>query len=837
MKRSSRISVAGKAAGLTLLFCVGGLEARELAPQPAGLILQTGSVNGNPVVLRGPDSSQQLVATLEHTDGSVSDATRSVAYSAEPTGIVVISPEGRVTPVGNGEAVVRVSLGDHQAEATLRVEQIETPLRISFPNEVVPVFTKYGCNGGGCHGKSSGQNGFRLSLLGFEPQEDFEHLVKEARGRRLFPASPRHSLLLRKATGELPHGGGSRLGEEAPEYLTLLRWIEQGTPYGETSDPVVQRVQVYPRERILPPGAEQQLQVTAIYSDGTARDISRVAQYESNQKEMAEVSGTGLITLGQVPGDAAVMIRFQEFVDVFRVTIPLGAPVESLPDPRNFIDELVFEKLRTLGLPPSGVCDDATFLRRVTVDITGRTPALEETRAFLADESPEKRAALVDRLLESTAYADYFANKWSAILRNKRRDDKYQRGTFAFHAWLQESLHANKPFDRLISELVSASGEAGRNPAVNWFRAVDQREEQLQDVAQVFLGVRLQCAQCHHHPFEKWSQRDYHGFAAFFAQIGRKPGLQPGEQLVFHQYGKASVRNPKTNEDLPPMPLGGPPLDLEPEMDPRLALADWMTAPDNPFLSRMLVNRYWKHFLGRGLVEPEDDIRLTNPPTNPKLLDALAGHFTESGFDLKKLVRTICTSATYQLEALPNQHNTGDRQNYSRFFPRRLAAEVLLDAVDTLTGVPTLFSGQPAGVRAVQLPDDRFNADSYFLTVFGRPEMDSACECERTNDANLAQSLHLLNSKAIQDKLTHPQGVAAVYAADPRPDVEKVEELYLRAFARWPSGDEIRVAIEYLEKKKRDVENSGAEGPSHQQIAYEDMLWALINTKEFLFNH
>ncbi|HUF61102.1 MAG TPA: DUF1549 domain-containing protein [Verrucomicrobiales bacterium] len=837
MNRSTRSRIAVKATGIALLLVAGGLPAGEVDPEPVGLVLRSGGVHGNPGVLRGPDSSQQLVATLESADGSVSDATRSVSYSAEPSGIVMITPDGRATPVGNGETVVRVSLGEHQAEARLEVKQAETPLRINFPNEVVPVFTKYGCNGGGCHGKSAGQNGFRLSLLGFEPQEDFEHLVKEARGRRIFPASPRYSLLLRKATGELPHGGGSRLGEETPEYLTLLRWIEQGTPYGETSDPVVQRVEVYPRERILPAGAEQQLQVTAFYSDGTARDTSRVAQYESNQKEMAEVSGTGLVALGQIPGDAAIMIRFQEFVDVFRVTIPLGAPVESLPEPRSFVDELVFEKLRTLGLPPSGLCDDATFLRRVSMDITGKAPALEETRAFLADGSPGKRTALVDRLLESTAYADYFANKWSAILRNKRRDDKYQRGTFAFHAWLRENLDANEPFDRLITQLVAASGEAGRNPAVNWFRAVDKREEQLQDVAQVFMGVRLQCAQCHHHPFEKWSQRDYHGFAAFFSQIGRKPGLQPGEQLVFHQYGKASVRNPKTNEDLPPMPLGDAPLELEPEMDPRLALAEWMTAPDNPFFSRMLVNRYWKHFLGRGLVEPEDDIRLTNPPTNPKLLDALAEHFTESGFDLKGLVRTICTSATYQLEALPNQYNAGDRQNYSRFFPRRLPAEALLDAVDALTGVPTPFSGQPAGVRAVQLPDDRFNADSYFLTVFGRPEMDSACECERTNDANLAQSLHLLNSKAIQDKLSHPQGVAAVYAADPRSDEEKVRELYLRAFARLPSGDEARVALQYLERKKQEVANSGEAGVSYRQIAYEDMVWALINTKEFLFNH
>ncbi len=794
---------------------------------------------GRDALLLGPDASQQLVVTATLEDGSLKDVTREVELLAEPHGVVTIDQVGEVIPKSNGIAQVTAKIGGLQATTPVRVEQVETIQPINFPNEIVPLFTKFGCNGGGCHGKSEGQNGFRLSLLGFEPTEDYDYLVKEGRGRRLFPAAPEHSLLLRKGIGELPHGGGERLDKESPEYHTVIRWIEQGMPYGKDTDPVVERIEVLPKQMIVKPEAQQQLQVTAHYSDGSTRDVTRVVQYESNQKDMAEVSKTGLVTMASQTGDIAVMIRFQELVDVFRATIPLGAPVDSLPPANNFIDERVYAKLKTLGLPPSDPCDDATFLRRTGIDIAGRLPQPEEVRAFMASDDPNKRAYWVDELLEGTDYADYFANKWNAILRNKRRKGTDQRGNYAFHSWIRQSLHENKPFNEFITELVAATGEIGHNPAVAWFRAVNKREEQLQDVAQVFLGVRLQCAQCHHHPYEKWSQQDYYGFSAFFSQIGRKPGLQPGEEMIFHRPGVAQDKNPKNNQTVKPTPLGAPTLELAAETDPRRELARWMTAKDNPFMARMLVNRYWKHFFGRALVEPEDDMRVTNPATNPELLDALANHFIESSFNLKELVRTICNSQTYQLSALPNQYNEEDKQNYSRFYPRRLTAEVLLDSIDSLTNVPTAFPGQPVSTRAVQLPDDSFNSSSYFLTVFGRPEMDSACECERTQDANLAQSLHLLNSKGIQDKLAHDNGRAAALAnAQDQPNTEKIEDLYIRAFSRLPNSEETSIALAYLEKKRQAAKDKKPEEQATaEREAFEDIIWALVNTKEFLFNH
>jgi hypothetical protein len=791
------------------------------------------------VRLVGPDATQQLVVTGTSNDGSAIDVSREVRYIVEPTGIVSVAANGEIKPLANGEATVTATMGSLASSAAFQVAEVETVQAINFPNEVVPLFTKFGCNGGGCHGKSEGQNGFKLSLLGFEPAEDFDHLVKEGRGRRLFPAAPEHSLLLRKGIGELPHGGGARMDKESPEYKTVVRWIEQGMPYGKDDDPIVERIEVYPRQQIVKPRAEQQLQVTAFYSNGTTKDVTRVVSYESNQKEMAEVTNTGLVTMADQTGDIAIMIRFQELVDVFRATIPLGAPVETLPPVNNFIDELVYQKLQTLGLPPSDPCDDATFVRRTSIDVSGRLPDPEAVQDFMASNDPNKRAYWIDELLTSTDYADYFANKWSAILRNKRRKATDKRGNYAFHSWVRQSLHENRPFDEFITELVAASGEIGHNPAVAWFRAVDKRQDQLQDIAQVFLGVRLQCAQCHHHPYEKWSQKDYYSFSAFFSQVGRKEGLQPGEQIIYHKPGAASDKHPKTNETLKPKPLGSDILNLSPDQDPREELARWMTSRDNPFLARMLVNRYWKHFFGRALVEPEDDMRVTNPATNPELLDALAAHFVDSGFDLKQLVRSICNSQTYQLSALPNEHNQSDKQNYSRFYPRRLTAEVLLDSIDDLTDRPTNFPGQPVATRAVQLPDDSFNADSYFLTVFGRPEMDSACECERTQDANLAQSLHLLNSKGIQDKLADGNGRAARLAkAKEQPFPEKMEDLYLRAFARVPNAEEVAFAESYLNNKREQGKGKPAEEKQKlEQEAFEDMLWALVNTKEFLFNH
>jgi hypothetical protein len=823
--------------------------------------------------LRGADARQQLLATASFNTGLLRDYTREVRYEISPAGVVQVSKTGRVTPLAEGTATITVqvvgqasrlsegrlapgaaNLGETPgsagqkpppprpsglATATLAVtvEDFKNVPTVNFPNQIVPIFTKAGCNSGGCHGKASGQNGFKLSLLGFEPKEDYEHLTMEARGRRLFPAAPDRSLLLLKPTATLPHGGGKRLDVDSDDYKLLLRWIAQGMPYGKPTDPTVAKIEVFPKERTIPLDGEQQLAVVAHYTDGTTEDVTRSALYEPNDKNLAKCDETGLVKVFALPGDVAVMVRYQARVAVFRATIPLGAPVENVPVAKNFIDELVFKKLKTVGMPPSVLCDDSTFIRRSCIDIAGRLPTAEETKRFLADKDPAKREKWIDALLDSTDYAEYFANKWSALLRNKRGAPTHTRGTYAFYDWIRDSFLRNKPYDRFAREIVAASGELTENPPVAWYRQVSNPNAQLEDTAQLFLGLRLQCAQCHHHPFEKWSQQDYYGFAAFFSQVGRKAGAQPGEEIIYARRGVPTATNKKTKQPVPPAGLGEAPVKLSSDDDPRQALADWMSSTNNPFFAKALVNRYWKHFFNRGLVDPEDDMRETNPPTNPELLDALAKNFIASHFDLKNLVRTLCRSQVYQLSSLPNKFNAVDKQYFSRYYPKRLTAEVLLDAVDEATRSDSKFDGLPAGTRAVQLPDNSFNSGSYFLAVFGRPDSSSSCECERSQDASLAQSLHLLNSKEVQDKLTSTNGCAALLAKDTqREDALKVRELYNTVYSREPDKKELELALNHLGKSP--VAKDGKADPKlAKQQGYEDIIWALINTKEFLFNH
>lgn len=721
------------------------------------------------------------------------------------------------------------------ASAVVPAFATDAPRPLNFANDIVPILTKGSCNSGGCHGKSGGQNGFKLSLLGFEPQEDYEHIVKEARGRRVFPGSPEQSLLLTKGTAQLPHGGGKKLDPSSEDYADLVRWIREGMPYGKDTDPKMASISVEPSKLTMPLKGAQQLKVTAHYTDGSTRDVTKRALYEANEKAMAETSETGLVKLFDLPGDVAVMVRYQGKVSTFRATVPLGAPVDKLPAVSNFVDDLVFAKLKTIGMPPSDIADDGTFIRRVTLDLTGRLPTAAEMKDFMASKDANKRTALVDRLLESPDYAEFFANKWSALLRNQRTQPIYARGTYLFWQWIRDSIADNKPYDQFVREVIAASGDLDNSPPVAWYRQVKEQKQQMEDVAQLFLGTRMQCAQCHHHPFEKWSQQDYYGFAAFFANVARKPSTFTGEELIYHKRGIAQTQNIRTKENVMPTSLGGSALKLKPEQDPRFALAEWMSAKDNPFFAHTLVNRYWKHFFNRGLVEPEDDMRETNPPVNPELLSALAADFVKSGYDMKKLIRTIVTSTTYQLSAVPNAHNAKDRQNFSRYYPKRLNAEVLYDAVNTLLDVESNFAGQAPGTRAVALPDNSYNQSTYFLSVFGRPDSSSACECERTQEASLAQSLHLLNAAEIQTQLARGNGRADMLTKDTRPDDDKITDLYHIALSRDPNAQEVRFAHAHLDKKTAG--KTGDEAFKGKKEAYEDILWALLNTKEFLFNH
>ncbi len=812
-------------------------DAEGVKRKVVALQIETGSQKSERgLVLQGADARQQLLVTARLNDGSVRDVTRAVKFEIKPANVIKMDAHGFIAPLADGTATITAKGADGvTAILPVKVERFKSVTPINFGNQIVPIFTKTGCNAGGCHGKAGGQNGFMLSLLGFEPAEDYEHLVKEARGRRLFPAAPERSLLLMKGTAALPHGGGKRLDPGSDDYRLLVRWINQGMPFGNTNDPVVDHIEVFPKERVMSLGGEQQLAVVARYTDGRTEDVTRSALFEPNDKDMARTEETGLVKLYQQPGDVAVMVRYQAKVAVFRATIPLGAAVTNLPAARTFIDELVFKKLKTIGMPPSETTDDSTFLRRVTIDVAGRLPTGEETKAFLADTAPDKRERWVTRLLDSPDYADHFANKWTALLRNKRSDAKQTRMTFAFHSWVRDSLLENKPFNAFVRDLLTASGEVAENPPVAWYRQVRDTTAQLEDTAQVFLGQRLKCAECHHHPFERWSQQDYYSFAAFFSQVGRKAGSQPGEEIIFAKRTAASATNKKTKLAVKPAGLGTNPLSLTADDDARGALADWMTSPENRFFARSLVNRYWKHFFNRGLVEPEDDMRDTNPATNPELFDALAKSFVASGYDLKQLVRTICNSSTYQLSSIPNEYNHVDKQNFSRYYPKRMTAEVLLDSVNAVTKSESKFDGLPVGTRAVQLPDNSFNASSYFLSVFGRPDMSTSCECERSQDASLAQSLHLLNAKDIQEKIARAGGRASSLAEDStRSEDEKVRELYLQAFSREPSPVEISTAKNHIDKT---VKARGDKEIPARREAYEDIVWALLNTKEFLFNH
>ncbi len=819
---------------LSLLLCNLALGANF--DEPKEIEVRFSAYPEDTLSLTGIGARRQIVVTGKYHDGDERDLTRKVRMEARPAGIVEVTTDGWIKPLSDGEATVTIhAAGNLKSSIQVRTSESGQVQRVNFPNEITPLFTKYGCNGGGCHGKSGGQNGFRLSLLGFEPQEDYEYIVKEGRGRRIFPTAPGRSLLLTKATNETPHGGGTKIAKGSLDYNLIHSWIAQGMPYGEKDDPVLEEVAVFPSQRVMDMNGEQQLVVTAKYSDGSLKDVTRSSIFEVNDEEVGEVDLNGYVKAFEQPGDLGVMIRFQSKVTVFRAIVPLGAPVDDLPPASNYVDKHIFTKLKAVGMPPSEICSDSTFIRRVSLDITGRLPTVKATKAFLADRDPAKRDKLIDQLLDSPEYADFFANKWSALLRNKRTKTSYQRGNFAFHGWIRDSLDQNKPYDQFVREVVAASGEVEQHPPVAWYREVKTVQNQLEDVSQLFLGTRIQCAQCHHHPFEKWSQEDYYKLSAFFSQVGREKTRFPDEEMIFHKRGVAKATNKKNNQPVQPAGLGADSPELTVDDDPRHALVDWMSKDGNPFFSHTLVNRYWKHFFGRGLVDPEDDMRETNPSVNPELLEELASTFVANKFDMKQLIRDICRSKTYQFSSIPNDYNVKDKHNFARHYPQRLQAEVLLDSIDDLTQVRTGFSGLPPGTRATMLPDNSYNNGSYFLSVFGRPDNASACECERSGDASLAQSLHLINSKDIQNKLSSGVGRAQKLAKDKdRTDAEKIEELYYVAFARSPKKEELQLALDYL---AREVENEkGQKTPADKGKSYEDIVWAIFNTKEFLFN-
>jgi hypothetical protein len=854
MTHTQRPSLLALAA---LAIAVGPLSAGDLYPEkepaklPASVLpkadeIKTLSVQPEKVSLKGIDDAQQLILTAALAGDKLVDLTHDVKYEAGNDKVVRVTSTGRIVPLTNGTTTVTARYGDKSVQVQVKTESCDVDLPINFGNQIVPIFTKLGCNSGGCHGKASGQNGFKLSLLGFEPELDFTSLVKEARGRRLFPAAPDQSLLLTKAAGQVAHGGGKRLEVGADEYRLIRRWIASGMPFGEKEDPVVTRITVSPTHRVMDRNSKQQFSVQAHYSDGTIEDITRRAQYESNDQEIAVVNEGGLVRTLALSGEAAVMVRYQEHVATFRATVPLGGKTPEYKfEPITTVDKHTLKKWKDLGLVPSELCTDSEFIRRLSLDLTGTLPTPKQVSEFVADKDPKKRDNLVEQLLDSPEYSYYFANKWADILRVKRRNQPDRaKGTFAFHAWIRKSIQKDKPYDEFVRDILGATGDELSSPPTVWYKELNQPQEFVDDAAQVFLGLRLACAQCHHHPYEKWSQDDYWGLAAFFGRIGRKQipiagSAQQGSfRLAVFTTSRGQVLNKKTNKVAPLKPLDGKPIEVGSYEDPRQKLVDWMVEKDNPFFARAVANRYWAHFFNRGIVDPLDDMRITNPPSNPELLDALAKELVDNKFSLKHLIRVIVRSRTYQLSSTPNAYNKHDKQNYARYYPRRMSAEVLFDAVNLVSDSPAGFGGLPgdkhAPTRAIMLPDESF--PSYFLDVFGRPQRISACECERVSEANLAQALHLLNSDEVQNKLARANGRADKIAKDPRPDSEKVDELFLWAFARKPTDEQRTVALEHINKLVGDATKDPNKGLAARKTAYENILWALLNTKEFMFN-
>ena len=797
----------------------------SVAPYPAAL------------KLRGTDDAPQLLLTGKRADGREVDLTAAATYSVSDPKVVRVAADGRVHPLANGTAEITATVNGTTVKVPVTAEAMDAPLPINFANAVVPVLTKLGCNSGGCHGKIQGQNGFRLSLLGFDPPYDFENLLKEARGRRVFPANPDASLLLMKATGQAPHGGGKKMEPGGEEYKVVRRWVASGLPYGKATDPVVTRVSVVPEARTIDRKARQQLAVYAHYSDGQVEDVTRRTQFESNDTEVATVTEAGLVNTQAITGQAAVMIRYQGNVTVFRAVVPRPGDAPAFDfAAKTVVDTHAAKKWRDLGIAPSEACTDEQFARRAHLDITGTLPDAAAVTAFAADKDPAKRDKLVDRLVETPEYAYFFANKWADVLRVKRRNQPNRAyGTFAFHTWIREAVAADKPYDAFVRDIVCAVGDETKAPPAFWYREVQTPENFVDDVSQVFLGQRLACANCHHHPYEKWTQDDYWGVAAFFGRVGKKTVQVPGQTNNNGQTGKqvlfvksaGSVQNKRTGKTADMKPLDAEPMTPGADEDPRQRFADWLVGPKNPFFAKAVANRYWAHFFGKGIVDPLDDMRVTNPPSNPELLDALAANLVENKYSLKALVKTICKSRTYQLSANPTEVNGSDKQSFARYYPKRLQAEVLFDAVCKLTDSPGGFAGLPgdrfAPNRAIMLPDESFT--SYFLDVAGRPQRISACECERVNEASLAMSLHLLNSNDVQDKLSRPAGRAAALAKDPRPDADKVRELFLLAVAKPPTADQLKNALGHIAKAEKA-----------KAAAYEDIIWALLNSKAFLFN-
>lgn len=773
------------------------------------------------VQLDRPERFQQLLVSSPAPEGRVVDVSRQVKYEVVPAGLAAVDSRGLVRPLNEGVGELIIRLGQDETRVPLEITGQKAPVPVSFQHEVLPILTKSGCNMGGCHGKAEGQNGFKLSVFGFDASADHLALVQESRGRRLNLTAPERSLLLLKGAALVPHGGGRKLEVGDARYQRLLRWIREGARFTVPEESAVVSIEVEPAERILVPNDFQQVRVTAVDASGRRYCVTNESEFLSNTPNIAAVDSRGLIQGTNIPGEAAILARYAGHVAICRVTIPRSGVKFQRPPDSNFIDGFVWNKLDRLGIEPSGHADDATFLRRVYLDTIGRLPTVVEAREFLTSTAGDKRAKLIDQLLQKPEYVDYWTMLWSDLLRVDQAT-LTPEGAVAASRWIRRQFAENRPYDAWAREILTAQGGSLSESPVPIYKALNEPELLSRAYSQLFLGVRIECAQCHHHPFERWSQDDYFGLAGFFTGITRKTIPNKGEMLLSR--GGVDLKHPRTGVVVPARALGAAPADFKAVSDRRVALANWMTAPDNRFFAPAITNRLWAHYFGRGLVEPVDDLRDTNPPTNPPLFAALTQHMKDVKYDLKAFTRTLLNSRAYQLSSEPFGSNADDRQNFSHAYDKALPAEVLLDAVCQVSGVPEKFNGWPLGYRAVQVWDSRM--PSYFFRIFGRPVRNTVCECERSNEPSISQALHLLNSPEISHKLHHHDGTVKRLVDTISTDDALIEELYLLTMSRFPTDNERQLTRQHL-----------AENRESRRTAAEDIVWALMNTKEFLYNH
>ncbi len=804
--------------------------------------------------LTGPEARQRLLVERVQGDEFVGQVREAITFTSSNEQVVKVEG-GIAIPVGDGSAQITARHGKQSATAEVVVTSFNQPHAWNFRNHVLPVFSKAGCNSGACHGALAGKGGFRLSLGGYDPAGDFHNITRQSQGRRIELADPGRSLVLAKPSGGLPHKGGVRFEVDSPEYRVLAEWITAGAPRPTANDAQLERVEVLPSVVLLKPGDQQQVLVQAYYSDGRVEDVSRWAKYTSANEAVARCDDAGLVNVVGY-GEGAVTVWFSSQIAIARVTAPYDQEVDPqvfATSPRNnFIDELVLAQLKRLHLPPSPPAGDSEFLRRVYLDTIGTLPTVDEVQSFLADKSLGKRERLIDALLARPEFVDYWAYKWSDLLLingTKLRPDAVK----AYYDWIHGHVAANTPWDAFAREIVVAQGTSFENGATNFYALHQDPETMTENVSQAFLGLSIACAKCHNHPLEKWTNDQYYAMANLFARVrakgwGGDPRNGDGQRTLY-VIPRGDLIQPLTGKPQPPTPLDGEPLDFDDPSDRRLHLADWLTSPSNPYFARAITNRVWANYFGVGLVESVDDLRASNPASNEELLAAAADYLVEKKFDLKALMRAILLSATYQRGSQPLPRNQEEQRFYSRYYPKRLMAEVLLDAVSQVTEAPSTFNEiefpgndrkktdvYPAGTRAIQLFDSAVS--SYFLQTFGRNQRMITCECERSDEPSMVQVLHLSNGDTINQKLKADNNCVAKLLQQDTPLNEMVEQVYLAALARKPTDDEQTRLVKLMEETLAEAADQPAEAQAAaRRIAVEDLYWAVLSSREFLFNH